>query len=342
MIMKDNSIWSESIPPFPAEYRAAGVLLHVTSLPSAYGIGDVGPYAFKWIDRLSEAGQGWWQSLPLGPTTYHNSPYQELSSFAGNGLLVSPDALIEDGLLRRNDSERYSFAANAVDYDKVISFKKRLLETAWQNFSSGQHPDLRPAYDQFRHEQAEWLEDYALFSALKESYGGTAYLDWPEDLVRRNRSALARARRDLAEVIEKVCFAQFLLLRQGERLKEYASAKGVRLIGDLPFFVSPDSCDEWVNPELFLLDEKLKPRVVAGVPPDYFSKQGQMWGNPVYDWDALRQTGYHWCIKRIRSLLAHVDVIRLDHFRGFEAAWHIPAEALTAQSGQWVPGPGAE
>lgn len=342
MIMKDDGIWSESFPPFPAEYRAAGVLLHVTSLPSAYGIGDVGPVAFAWIDRLYEAGQGWWQSLPLGPTGSYNSPYQSLSSFAGNALLVSPDFLIEDGLLQPEYSEGQLFTTNEVKYGAVVSFKLRLLDAAWSNFRSGRRADLRPAYEQFRHEQAEWLEDYALFRALKERYGRTAYLEWPEDLVHRDPSALALARQDLAEVIEKVCFAQFLLLRQGERLKEYARAKGVRFIGDLPFFVSPDSCDVWVNPEIFLLDEKQRPRVVAGVPPDYFSKQGQMWGNPVYDWDALRRTGYHWCIKRIRSLLAHVDVIRLDHFRGFEAAWHIPAEAPTAQSGQWVPGPGAE
>jgi 4-alpha-glucanotransferase len=342
MIMKDDGIWSESFPPFPQGFRASGMLLHVTSLPSAYGIGDVGPSAFNWIDRLYEAGQGWWQSLPLGPTTGFNSPYQSLSSFAGNGLLVSPDSLIEDGLLRPVDTEGHTFTANAVEYDEVISFKLRLLDAAWGNFRSARRADLRTAYDQFRHEQAEWLEDYALFRALKERYGGTTYLEWPEELVRRNRTALARARQDLAEMIEKVCFAQFLLLRQGERLKEYARAKGVRLIGDLPFFISPDSCDVWVNPEIFLLDEKLRPRVVAGVPPDYFSEQGQMWGNPVYDWDALRRTGYHWYIKRMRALLAHVDVIRLDHFRGFEAAWHIPAEAPTAQSGQWAPGPGAE
>ena len=342
MIMKDDGIWSESFPPFPPEYRAAGVLLHVTSLPSVYGIGDLGPCAFDWIDRLSEAGQRWWQSLPLGPTSYHNSPYQELSSFAGNGLLVSPDSLIEDGLLHPGDTEGHSSTADAVEYQEVISLKRRLLDAAWSNFRSGRRADLQTAYDQFRFEQTEWLEDYALFRALKERYGGTAYLEWPKDLVRRNRSAMARARQELAEVIEKVCFAQFLLLRQGERLKEYARAKGVRLIGDLPFFVSPDSCDVWVNPELFLLDEQLRLRFVAGVPPDYFSKQGQIWGNPVYDWEALRSTGYQWCIKRIRSLLAHVDVIRLDHFRGFEAAWHIPADASTAQSGQWVPGPGAE
>ena len=331
----------DSFTPFPAGYRSSGVLLHITSLPSAYGIGDMGPSAFKWVDRLCEAGQGWWQALPLGPTGSYNSPYQSLSSFAGNGLLVSPDYLTEDGLLQPDDCEAQPLPASAVEYDAVFSSKLRLLEAAWSSFSSGRRPDLRPAYDQFCREQAEWLDDYALFRALNIRYGGRPYLEWPEDLVRRDPSTLARARKDLAEAIDKVCFAQFLLFRQGTRLKEYAHAKGVRLIGDLPFFVSPDSSDVWVNPELFLLDEQLRPRFVGGVPPDYFSETGQLWGNPVYDWEALRRTGYRWCMERIRAQLLYVDVVRLDHFRGFEAAWHVPAGAPTAQHGEWVPGPGA-
>lgn len=333
---------SANLPPFAPEYRASGLLLHLTSLPSPYGIGDVGPAAFAWVDRLHEAGQCWWQALPLGPTGYGNSPYQSLSSFAGNGLLISPDYLIEDGLLRASDFGGRSFSATAIDYDAVISFKHGLLERAWSNFSAGARPDLRPAYEQFCNDQAHWLEDYALFRALKIRYNGAYYLQWPADLVQRKPAALAQARRDLASQINEVRFAQFLLLRQGERLKQYAHANGVRLIGDLPFFVSPDSSDVWANPELFLLDEQRRPRVVAGVPPDYFSSQGQLWGNPVYDWEALRRTGYRWCIDRLQALLAHVDVIRLDHFRGFAAAWHVPAGATTAQSGQWVPGPGAE
>ena len=186
-------------------------------------------------------------------------------------------------------------------------------------------------YEQFCHEQAHWLEDYALFRALKARYNGAYYLEWPAELVRRDPAALAQARRELANQIDQVRFAQFLLFRQAQRLKEYAHARGVRLIGDLPFFVSPDSSDVWANPELFLLDEQHRPRFVAGVPPDYFSAQGQLWGNPVYDWEALRRTGYRWCIDRLRALLAHVDVIRLDHFRAFAAAWHVPAGAPTAQ-----------
>ncbi len=330
------------VPPFPPGYRASGVLLHVTSLPSAYGIGDLGPAAFAWVDRLHEAGQGWWQALPLGPTGYGDSPYQSLSSFAGNGLLISPDGLIEDGLLRAGDCSGHSFSATAVEYETVVPFKLRLLGTAWSRFRAGARPDLQPLYEQFCEDHALWLEDYALFRALKARYNGVYYLEWPAELVRRAPAALAQARRELAGQIELVRFAQFLLFRQAERLKQHARGRGVRLIGDLPFFVSPDSSDVWANPELFLLGEQYRPRVVAGVPPDYFASEGQLWGNPVYDWDVLRRTSYRWCIDRFRALLAHVDAIRLDHFRAFAAAWHVPAGSPTAHTGQWVPGPGGD
>jgi len=339
--MSDNRS-TTSLPPFPPDNRASGVLLHVTSLPSPYGIGDLGPAALAWVDRLHEAGQTWWQALPLGPTGYGNSPYQSLSSLAGNGLLISPDLLIKDGLLRREDCVGHSFSATSIDYEVVIPFKHRLLETAWTNFRAGARADLQPAYEQFCSEQAHWLDDYSLFRALKARFGGSHYLEWPPELVRRDPVALAQARLDLARQIDQTRFAQFLLFRQGARLKEHARARGLRLIGDLPFFVSPDSSDVWANPELFLLDEQHRPRFVAGVPPDYFSAQGQLWGNPVYDWKVLPGTGYRWCIDRLRALLAHVDAIRLDHFRAFAAAWHVPAGATTAQSGEWVPGPGAE
>ena len=330
-----------SMPPFPADYRASGVLLHVTSLPSPYGIGDVGPAAVAWIDRLHDAGQSWWQALPLGPTGYGDSPYQSLSSFAGNVLLISPDWLIEDGLVQASDSAARSDPAMYVDFDAVKRLKYALLKTAWKNFSAGSRSDLRAAFEQFGHDHGHWLDDYALFRALKAEYADASYLQWPEALVRREPLALERVRRNLASRIEQVRFAQFLLFRQGARLRAHAQAKGVRLIGDLPFFVSPDSSDVWANPELFLLDEHRRPHVVAGVPPDYFSAHGQRWGNPIYDWDALRARGYRWWIERAGALLALVDVIRLDHFRGFAAAWHVPVSAPTAESGQWVPGPGA-
>ena len=270
-----------SLPPFPADYRASGVLLHITSLPSPYGIGDVGPTALAWIDRLHEAGQSWWQALPVGPIGYGDSPYQPLSSFAGNGLLMSPDWLIEDGLLRVSDCEGRSFSSDTVDYDAVFLFKRRLLELSWTNFTAGARPDLRPAYAQFCQDHACWLEDYALFRALKERYGGAHYLTWPAELIRRAPGVLAQVRQELASQIDQVRLAQFLLqtrrlakkqeLGEAARLKQYAQARGLRLIGDLPFFVSPDSSDVWANPELFLLDEQGRPHVVAGVPPDYFS-----------------------------------------------------------------------
>jgi 4-alpha-glucanotransferase len=329
-----------NFPLFPSGYRASGLLLHVTSLPSPYGIGDLGLSAFSWVDRLHDAGQGWWQALPLGPTGYGNSPYQSLSSFAGNGLLISPEGLISDGLLRASDCAS-QFSSNGVDYDSVIPFKHGLLEKAWTYFQAGERKDLQPAYGEFCAKQAHWLDDYALFRSLKAKFKGAYYLEWPRELVQRRPNALDDARRELASAIDRVRFAQFLVFRQADQLKKHARAKGIGLIGDLPFFVSPDSSDVWANPELFLLDEQRRPRFVAGVPPDYFSAQGQLWGNPVYNWDALRSTGYRWCIDRLRALLCHVDLIRLDHFRGFAAAWHVPAGAQTAQSGQWVPGPGA-
>jgi 4-alpha-glucanotransferase len=318
------------------------VLLHVTSLPSRYGIGDLGPAAFAWVDRLHAAGQGWWQALPLGPTGYGDSPYQGLSSFAGNELLISPDGLIDDGLLLPAECAGQVFSPSVVEYEKVGPFKARLLEAAWSRFSAGARPDLRPAYEEFGHAQAGWLDDYALFRALKTRYNGACYLDWPADLVRRTPAALGRARHEMAHEIERVRFAQFVLSRQAQRLERHAGNRGVRLIGDLPFFVSPDSSDVWANPELFLLGKDHRPTVVAGVPPDYFSADGQLWGNPVYDWNALAASGHRWCIDRLRALLAQVNVIRLDHFRAFAAAWHVPAEAPTARAGQWVPGPGAE
>lgn len=328
--------------PFPANYRSAGVLLHMTSLPSAYGIGDMGPTAIRWIDRLHDAGQSWWQLLPLGPTGYGNSPYQPLSSFAGNGLLISPDWLIEEGLLSPADCQSSWESETWVDFDKVIAFKQRILKIALANFQRSGSAELKSAYAQFCQDQAHWLEDYALFRALKTAHNDVRYLDWPTELVRRQPAALAAAQRELAAEIEEAQFLQFLVFRHGARLRQHARDKGVRLIGDLPFFVSPDSSDVWANPELFLLDDERHPRFVGGVPPDYFSAVGQLWGNPVYDWDAHRRTGFRWFIDRLRAVLASVDGVRLDHFRGFAAAWHVPAGASTAENGTWEPGPGDE
>jgi 4-alpha-glucanotransferase len=327
---------------FPSDYRGSGILLHVTSLPSSYGIGDFGPLTMSWIDQLAEAGQSWWQALPLGPTGYDNSPYQPLSAFAGNVLLVSPDFLIEDELVEVSDCAHERFPAAVVDYEAIVPFKHGLLERAWKRFKAGVRSDLRAGYERFCHEQNHWLDDYAVFRVLKAKFGNAHYLKWPAELVQRNPAALEGARGELADQIGQVTFAQFLVFRQAERLKAHAHKKGLRLIGDLSFFVSADSSDVWSKPELFLLDEQRRPRFVAGVPPDYFSAQGQLWGNPLYNWDVLRQSGYSWWIARLRSQLTHVDVVRLDHFRGFAAAWQVPATAPTAQSGKWMPGPAAE
>ncbi len=328
-----------SVPPFPAEYRASGLLLHVTSLPSPYGIGDLGPTAFSLVNCLHDAGQRWWQLLPVGPTGYGNSPYQSLSSFAGNTLLISPESLIADGLVKASECEHH-FPDGTVDYEGVTEFKRRLLDIAWEAFKRGARKDLRPTYQDFCSRNQSWLSDYALFRALKAKYSNAYYLEWPEDLLKRRPAVIAEAKRELADQIDRVSFSQFLLFRQAEQLKDHAHSNSIGLIGDLPFFVSADSSDVWANPEFFLLNEHRRPRFVAGVPPDYFSAEGQLWGNPVYNWDALRATGYRWWIDRLRTLLHHVDVVRLDHFRGFSAAWHVPAGSKTAQTGEWAPGPG--
>ncbi|MHC1764535.1 MAG: 4-alpha-glucanotransferase [Verrucomicrobiia bacterium] len=328
--------------PFPPKYRASGVLLHVTSLPSRFGVGDVGPSAFKWVDQLADAGQTWWQVLPLGPTGYGHSPYQALSSFAANPLVISPDQLIEDGLLKPADANEGSFPSSHVDFERVIPFKERLLARAWKNFKSAPPAELGAAFNTFREEKGPLQDEPALFTALRARFAGKPFQEWPAGLAWRDSKALKKARRECAEAMDQFRFGQFLLLRHWTRLKEYANRRGVRLLGDLPIFVSPDSSDVWANPELFLLDNESKPRVVAGVPPDYFSADGQLWGNPVYDWEALQQTDYRWWIRRLQARLEYLDAIRIDHFRGFEAAWHVPAGAPTAATGRWVPGPGAD
>lgn len=327
---------------FPPGYRAAGVLLHVSSLPSRYGVGDFGPQAVQWIDALADAQMTWWQILPIGPTGAGNSPYTPLSTFACNPLLISPDWLLEDRLLDHDDFQTPDFDQQRVDYGAVLPYKRRLLDLAWQRFQAGNFDQLTAALDRFSKAEARWLDDFALFVVLKERFGGAAYVDWPTQYVQREVAALDHVRLEMNEAIRRVKWEQMLCFRQLSRLRQHAARRGVSLFGDIPIFVSADSADVWAHPELFQLDENRRPRLVAGVPPDYFSATGQLWGNPVYDWQELKRTGYRWWIDRLRSLLKHHDVIRLDHFRGFAAAWHIPAEAPTAETGQWVDGPGAE
>ncbi len=329
-------------PTKKASRRSSGLLLHPTSLPGPYGIGDLGPAAYGWVEALVSVKQKWWQILPLGPTSYGDSPYQCFSAFAGNPYLVSPDKLIEDGLLTRSDVSGADFPADKVDYGPVIAYKIKLLTRAWENFKAGKAPALRAAFDQFRAEQAGWLDDYGLFMALKDAHGGVSWLEWEAEARLRQPAALEKARAKLAEAIEAHEFRQFLFFRQWFALKAYAHQKGLRLIGDAPIFVAADSSDVWANPGLFLLDDQRRPKVVAGVPPDYFSATGQLWGNPLYDWKALKQTRYTWWIARLRATLAQVDLARIDHFRGFEAYWEIPAGLPTAEKGQWVKGPGAD
>src|SRR5215471_2872732 len=244
------------LPPFAPDYRASGLLLHITSLPSPFGVGDMGPAAYVWVDRLHQAGQSWWQALPLGPTGYGNSPYQALSSFAANGLLISAELVIEDGLLHTTACGGQSFSSNSVDYGAVIQFKHGLLNQVWSNFRAGMGKHLRSGYERFCHQQAHWLEDYALFRALKRKYGDVSYLQWPKKLIKRDFAAMTEARKELSKQIDQVRFAQFLIFRQAQQLKQHANAKGIGLIGDLPFFVSPDSSDVWAHPELFLLDQQ--------------------------------------------------------------------------------------
>jgi 4-alpha-glucanotransferase len=322
--------------------RSAGILLHPTSLPSPFGIGDLGPVASEWIDLLAGAGQTWWQILPLGPTGYGDSPYQSFSAFAGNPNLLSPELLQRDGLLSNTDLAGFHFPADHVDYGAVIPFKRGLLRRAWDHFQSGATPALRPLFDDFNARQACWLDDYALFMALKDAHEGACWLDWSADLILRKPAALEQARRRLASGVGLHRFGQFLFFRQLAALRQHAHQRGVRLIGDVPIFVSADSADVWANPHLFRLDEERRPKVVAGVPPDYFSPTGQLWGNPHYDWEALRRTRYAWWVARLRATLEQVDLVRLDHFRGFDAVWEVPADAETAQDGHWVKVPGAD
>jgi 4-alpha-glucanotransferase len=324
--------------------RSSGILLHPTSLPGPYGIGDFGPPAYEFVDFLVAAGQGLWQVLPLGPTGYGDSPYACYSAFAGNTLLISPERLVSEGLLDRADLAPQSTSASTqrVDFGAVNELKDRLLRKAYERYTKTTDTALRSAFETFAQNEAHWLEDYALFRALKDAHGGVAWNEWEPSLIRRAPSALARARDQYHEEVEAQMFYQFLFFRQWFALKNYCNEREILIIGDLPIFVALDSADVWTNPEQFKLDKQGKPFVVAGVPPDYFSTTGQLWGNPLYNWDHMQDDGFEWWIERVRATFKVVDIARVDHFRGFAACWEIPGGDLTAERGQWVEAPGSE
>jgi 4-alpha-glucanotransferase len=325
------------------EHRAAGILLHPTSLPGG-AIGTLGPEAYRFVDWLAEAGQSFWQILPLVAVDDGGSPYNGLSVLAGNPLLVDLRDLEELGLLGPGEAaeDQEGGAGEGIDFAAVGARVNRLLGRASEALESGTAPELRREFTSYREENAGWLDDFALFRALRRANGNSAWTSWPRDLRQRCPAALDAARVECAEEIGRIGFQQFLFDRQWSRLRRYANSRGIRIIGDIPIFGAHDSADVWANQELFILDEEGKPEVVSGVPPDYFSETGQRWGNPLYRWDAMRRNGFRWWTERFRRTLQWVDIVRVDHFRGFQAYWKIPASAETAVHGEWCPGPGAE
>jgi 4-alpha-glucanotransferase len=322
--------------------RSSGVLLHPTSLPGGFGIGDLGPAALEFIEQLASARQRLWQVLPLGPTGYGDSPYQCFSAFAGNTLLISPDLLIEDGLLTKAEAGTRSDPQSAVvDFPSVIAHRQSLWPRVLERFDAAGSGPTQGRFDRFCQEQATWLDDFALFMAVKDAHDLVPWTQWEPDIARHEPAALTRWSARCARDIRLHKLTQFLFFEQWQRLRDACRARSMQIMGDLPIFVAHDSADVWARQELFRLDENGQPTVLAGVPPDYFSATGQLWGNPHYRWDAIAATGYAWWVERFRSLLRLVDSVRIDHFRGFEAAWEIPAGSPTAAGGRWVKGPGA-
>ena len=332
-----------SIDPAADSRRAAGVLLHPTSLPGSYGVGDLGDEAVAFLDWAQSAGMRIWQVLPVNPPGYAASPYGCLSSFAGNPLLISPQRLLQEGLLSVDDVvEAPRFSDEHVEFDRVTAYKSALLETSWNRFNESASEEVLAAFHAFvaAPEQAEWLDDYALYMAVKMAHGGAPWWQWASALRTREQKVLDRARSEHADAIRFWQYVQFLFFRQWNVIRDAAHARGIRIMGDVPIYVAGDSADVWGNQELFQLGEDGQPTVVAGVPPDYFSATGQRWGNPLYRWDVMREQNYRWWIERVRTNLRLADVVRLDHFRGFAAYWEVPADEPTAVHGRWMPGPG--
>ncbi len=323
--------------------RASGILLHPTSLPGPDGIGDLGPEAYRFVDFLSRTGCQFWQILPLGPTGYGDSPYQCFSAFAGNPYLISATMLLEQGLLDPSDlADRPNFPLERVDYGTVIEWKLKLLRRSFQVFKSLKDNKIRKAFDAFRKEQKDWLDTFALFMAIKSEQGDVAWNEWPEVFRMRDAETLSRFRKDFSEEIELQIYMQFIFFNQWQSLRTYANEKDVHIIGDIPIFVAYDSADVWEHKELFYLDSTGLPEVMAGVPPDYFSETGQLWGNPLYKWHVHKDSGYQWWTKRLEHVFKTLDYVRLDHFRGFEAYWEVPYGNETAVEGRWVKGPGED
>ncbi|MBB6215830.1 4-alpha-glucanotransferase [Anaerosolibacter carboniphilus] len=318
--------------------RSSGILMHITSLPSPYGIGTFGKEAYGFVDFLEKAGQKYWQLLPLGPTSFGDSPYQSFSSFAGNPYLIDLEILVEEGLLKWDDIHGVDFGRDKekVDYEKLYRNRFLILRKA---FESGKVM-YKQSIGEFRAENRNWLEDYALYMAVKVRFGMKPWKDWDEDIKLREEKTLWRYQKELSGEMEYWIFLQFLFFKQWEKLKRYANDKGIHIIGDIPIYVAEDSADTWANSEIFFLDEKKRPVTIAGCPPDSFSEIGQLWGNPIYRWDLLGQRDYDWWIERIRGNFRLYDILRIDHFRGFESFWEIPYGSKTAATGRWVKGPG--
>ncbi len=318
--------------------RSAGVLVHPTSLPGRYGAGDIGDELTSFLDWAASAGMHLWQVLPLNPPGYGNSPYNCVSSLAGNPLLISPQRLLQEHLLTADDiGEVPAFPVDHVDFDRVLPWKVALLRRAWARFEAN---GVSEELERFANDEREWLDDFALYMAIKEQLGGSPWWHWDEPLAQRDAAAIKKAQGALRDEIRYRTFVQFLFFKQWAGVREAARARGIRIMGDVPIYVAHDSADVWANRDLFQVDDRGDPIVVAGVPPDYFSATGQRWGNPIYRWDKLRDTNYRWWITRIRMNLRLADVIRLDHFRGFAAYWEVPAHEATAIHGRWMPGPG--
>jgi 4-alpha-glucanotransferase len=321
--------------------RSSGILLHPTSLPSRFGIGGFGPEAFEFIDQLSASGQTIWQTLPVGPVGFGNSPYQSLSAFAGEPLLIGLDQIAHEGFLSPKDLDSApAFPTANVSYEGVRAWKVPLLFQASRRFFAGASPTQRAQYEHFCSEETDWLEDYALFAALRNHFSQISWTEWPPELVSRDPAALETWRERLREQIEFERYCQFEFYRQWAALREHAKKRGLLIMGDLPIYVSHDSADVWSSPDSFCLDKRGRPTAVSGVPPDYFSETGQLWGNPIYRWPAMQQSGFQWWIERFRGTFRRFDIVRVDHFRGFEAYWSVPAREKTAVNGKWIKAPG--